>query len=98
MAQSLRGSVGFETCASRVTEVPAEVALCERKGRGRAESQGQPVHVGARPGTETGMEIIRHPVRTGDAVGETEEQTERNVTSKEDFKPPGEIVRVELDS
>lgn len=69
MAQMLKGSTGFETCASRVTEVPAEVALCERNGRGRAESQGQPVDVGARPGTETGMEIIRHPVRTGDAVG-----------------------------
>lgn len=55
----------------RVREVPAEVALCEGSGRLEAGSQRHAVDVSARPGTETGVEIIRHAVRTGDAAGET---------------------------
>lgn len=66
----------------RVREVPAEVSLCEGNRGLEADSQGHAVDVSARPGTETGVEITRHAVRTGDAVGETEEQTERNVTEQ----------------
>lgn len=39
-----------------------------------ADSQGHAVHVSARLGTETGVEVIGHAVRMGDAAGETEEK------------------------
>lgn len=75
-------SVGHETCVSRVAEAPAEVTLWEGDRGLAADSQGHTVDVSARLGTETGVEIICHAVRTCDAVEETEEL----------------IGRVELDS
>lgn len=64
--------------ASRVAQVPAEVTLREGGGALVADSQGHAVHVGARLGTETGVEVIGHAVRTGHAAGETEERMERS--------------------
>lgn len=68
----VKGSVGCETRVLRVAEVPTEVTFREGAGGPVAESQGHSVDISARPGTETGVEIIRHAVGTGDAAGETE--------------------------
>lgn len=61
---------------SRVAELPAEIAVCEGKQRVVGDSQGYPVDVGPRLGTETGVEIIRHTVGTGDPGRVTKEQLE----------------------
>lgn len=66
-------SGGHEACVSRVTEVPAEVALWEGDWELAADSQGHTVDVRPRLGMETGVDMISHAVRMGDAVGETEE-------------------------
>lgn len=51
---------------SHVAKVPAEIMFCDWKKRVVADSQGYPVDVGPRLGTETGVEILRHAVGTGD--------------------------------
>lgn len=76
-SRKVNASAGHETCVSRVAEGPAEVTLGEGDRRLAADSQGHTVDVGARLGTETGVEIICHAVRTGDAVEETQELTGR---------------------
>lgn len=72
-SQKMNRSGGHETCVSRVTEVPAEVPLWEGDRELAADSQGQAVDVSPRLGMETGVDMIGHAVRMGDAVGETEE-------------------------
>lgn len=69
----INGSVGHETCVSRVTEVPAEVTLWEGDRELVADSQGHTVDVSPRLGMETGVDMICHTVRMGDAVEEAEE-------------------------
>lgn len=61
---------------SRVAEVPAEIVVCEGKQRVVGDSQGDPVDIGPRLGTVTGMEIIRHAAGTGDPGRVTKEQLE----------------------
>lgn len=58
---------GVKQVDSRVAEVPAEMALCDGKQSVVGDSQRDPVYVGPRIGTETGMEIIRHTEGTGDS-------------------------------
>lgn len=61
---------------SRVAEAPAEMVVCEGERTAEGDAQGYPVDVGPRPGAETGVEIVRHAVGTGDPGGGTKEQQE----------------------
>lgn len=51
---------------SRVAEAPAQIPVCEGKERVVGDSQRYSVDVGPRLGTETGMEVMRNTVGTGD--------------------------------
>ncbi len=71
---------------SRVAEVPAEIAVCEGKQRAVGRSQGYPVDVGPRLGTEAGVEVIRHAVCTSDPGRVTKEPVEWKLTSIQAWK------------
>lgn len=58
-------------------EVPAELIVCEGKQRLVGDSQSYPVDVGPWLGTETGVEVVRHTVGTGDPDRVTEFELKR---------------------